>query len=102
MRADLAEALHACIRAGQRRTTSKLFAWLCRKRAISVSLGVCNHMLTFALVTLGAIPVEFLLFDFTLVGVALFYQHTLQVALAGLAGIKSYKLAFTPAMPAVL
>jgi Na+/H+ antiporter NhaD/arsenite permease-like protein len=40
------------------------------------------------------IPIEFLLFALTLAGVALFHHHTLQVALAGLAAITIYKLAF--------
>jgi Na+/H+ antiporter NhaD/arsenite permease-like protein len=41
------------------------------------------------------IPVEFVLFALTLLGVALFHQRTLQVALGGLAVITLYKLAFT-------
>ncbi|HEY1246362.1 MAG TPA: citrate transporter [Hyphomicrobiaceae bacterium] len=41
------------------------------------------------------IPVDFVLFGLTLLGVALFHRHTLQVALAGLAAIVAYKLAFT-------
>src|SRR4029079_15553449 len=41
------------------------------------------------------IPVDFILFGLTLLGVALFHHHTLPVALAGLAAITSYKLAFT-------
>src|SRR5438045_882943 len=41
------------------------------------------------------IPVDFILFALTLLGVALFHHHTLQVALAGLAAIVGYKLAFT-------
>jgi Na+/H+ antiporter NhaD/arsenite permease-like protein len=41
------------------------------------------------------VPVEFLLFAATLVGVALFHRHTLNVALIGLAAIVLYKLAFT-------
>ena len=41
------------------------------------------------------IPVDFALFALTLLGVALFHRHTLQVALAGLAVIALYKLAFT-------
>jgi Na+/H+ antiporter NhaD/arsenite permease-like protein len=40
------------------------------------------------------IPVEFLLFGGTLVGVALFHRHTLPVALLGLAVIVGYKLLF--------
>lgn len=42
-----------------------------------------------------AIPVEFILFALTLAGVAFFHHRTLQVALAGLAVIASYKLAVT-------
>ena len=41
------------------------------------------------------IPVDFILFALTLLGVALFHHHTLPIALAGLAGITGYKLAFT-------
>jgi Na+/H+ antiporter NhaD/arsenite permease-like protein len=41
------------------------------------------------------IPVDFILFALTLLGVALFHHHTLQVALTGLAAIVFYKLAFT-------
>jgi Na+/H+ antiporter NhaD/arsenite permease-like protein len=41
------------------------------------------------------IPVDFILFALTLLGVALFHHHTLPIALAGLAVITGYKLAFT-------
>lgn len=41
------------------------------------------------------IPVDFILFALTLLGVALFHHKTLQVALAGLAAIILYKLVFT-------
>lgn len=41
------------------------------------------------------IPVDFILFALTLVGVALFHRHTLYVALTGLAAIVAYKLIFT-------
>jgi Na+/H+ antiporter NhaD/arsenite permease-like protein len=41
------------------------------------------------------IPVDFILFGLTLLGVALFHHHTLRVALVGLAAIVAYKLAFT-------
>jgi Na+/H+ antiporter NhaD/arsenite permease-like protein len=41
------------------------------------------------------IPVDFILFALTLLGVALFHHKTLQVALTGLAAIIVYKLAFT-------
>ncbi len=45
--------------------------------------------------SIAGIPLEFLLFAATLAGVALFHHQTLRVALAGLAAIAGYKLAFT-------
>jgi Na+/H+ antiporter NhaD/arsenite permease-like protein len=44
---------------------------------------------------LFGIPVDFVLFGLTLIGVALFHHKTLQVALTGLAVITVYKLIFT-------
>ena len=44
--------------------------------------------------TLAGIPVDFILFALTLLGVALFHHYTLQVALTGLAVITLYKLGF--------
>jgi len=41
------------------------------------------------------IPVDFILFGLTLLGVALLHRHTLPVALTGLAAIILYKLVFT-------
>ena len=41
------------------------------------------------------IPVDFILFALTLIGVAVFHHRTLQVALTGLAAIVLYKLVFT-------
>jgi Na+/H+ antiporter NhaD/arsenite permease-like protein len=41
------------------------------------------------------IPIEFILFALTLLGVALFHNHTLRVGLSGLAAITAYKLVFT-------
>ncbi len=46
-------------------------------------------------VLLLGIPVDFMLFGLTLLGVALFHHHTLPVALGGLIAIVAYKLAFT-------
>ena len=43
----------------------------------------------------GPVPVDFILFGLTLLGVALFHHHTLRVALIGLAAIVAYKVAFT-------
>jgi Na+/H+ antiporter NhaD/arsenite permease-like protein len=41
------------------------------------------------------IPLDFILFGFILIGVALFHRHTLPVALIGLAVIVGYKTGFT-------
>jgi len=41
------------------------------------------------------IPVDFILFALTLLGVALFHHYALQVALAGRAAFVVYKLGFT-------
>jgi Na+/H+ antiporter NhaD/arsenite permease-like protein len=41
------------------------------------------------------IPVDFILFGLTLLGVAVFHHYTLQVALSGLAAITIYKVVFT-------
>jgi Na+/H+ antiporter NhaD/arsenite permease-like protein len=46
-------------------------------------------------ILLFGIPVDFMLFALTLLGVALFHRHTLPVALTGLAVISIYKIAFT-------
>ena len=44
---------------------------------------------------IAGIPLDFFLFGFTLLGVALFHHHTLKVALIGLAVITLYKLGFS-------
>ena len=46
-------------------------------------------------VTLSGIPVDFILFGLTLLGVAVFQHHSLKVALIGLAAVTLYKLGFT-------
>jgi Na+/H+ antiporter NhaD/arsenite permease-like protein len=45
---------------------------------------------------IGAIPIDFILFAVTLIGVALFHHHTLKVALIGLVVITVFKLLFSP------
>jgi Na+/H+ antiporter NhaD/arsenite permease-like protein len=44
---------------------------------------------------IAGVPLEFVLFGLTLLGVALFHHHTLRVALSGLAAISAYKLVWT-------
>jgi Na+/H+ antiporter NhaD/arsenite permease-like protein len=46
-------------------------------------------------ILLFGIPVDFILFALTLLGVAFFHHHTLPVALTGLVAIIGYKLIFT-------
>ena len=46
-------------------------------------------------ILLFGVPLDFVLFALTLLGVALFHRHTLGVALAGLGVITVYKLIFT-------
>lgn len=45
---------------------------------------------------IGPVAVDFILFALTLLGVALFHNHTLYVALGGLGTITLYKLMFAP------
>ncbi|ROZ66582.1 citrate transporter [Ramlibacter sp. WS9] len=47
-----------------------------------------------ALLSIAGIPVDFILFALTLLGVALFHHHTLYVALAGLLVIALFKFVF--------
>jgi len=47
------------------------------------------------LITVAGIPVDFILFAITLLGVALFHHKTLQVALTGFITIAVYKIALT-------
>ncbi|HKQ31338.1 MAG TPA: citrate transporter [Burkholderiales bacterium] len=67
-----------------------------------VLMFVATPVITFAIPVLAAdtsqvfgIPVEFILFALTLLGVALLHRHTLAVGLTGLAAIVLYKLSFT-------
>ena len=46
-------------------------------------------------VAMAGVPLEFLLFAATLLGVALFHAYTLAVSLAGLVAIAGYKLVYT-------
>jgi len=50
----------------------------------------------FSAPSIGPVPVDFILFALTLLGVALLQRHTLQVAIAGLVVIVLWKLAFSP------
>ena len=45
---------------------------------------------------IAGIPIDFILFAVTLIGVAMFHHHTLKVAVIGLAVITVFKLLFSP------
>ena len=47
--------------------------------------------------SLLGIPVDFILFALTLLGVAVFHHHTLKVALTGAAVITAFQFIFTSA-----
>ncbi|MGB9050951.1 MAG: citrate transporter [Pseudolabrys sp.] len=46
-------------------------------------------------ILLFGVPIDFVLFALTLLGIALFHRHTLPIALVGLVAITAYKLIFT-------
>jgi Na+/H+ antiporter NhaD/arsenite permease-like protein len=45
---------------------------------------------------LGGVPIDFILFALTLIGVALFHRHTLAIAVSGLVVISLFKIAASP------
>ena len=71
---------------------------LARRIGAGLALAACSGIAAAAAgepPALLGIPVEFILFALTLIGVAVLHQYTLQIALTGLAAIALYKLAFT-------
>lgn len=67
-----------------------------RLLALSLTLlSIAPAALAASSPSVGGIPVEFILFALTLLGVALLHNHTLYVALTGLATVTLYKLVFT-------
>ena len=71
-------------------------AWKTLARVVARERGLFVGALILAGVALEfGVPVDFVLFGLTLVGVALFHRHVLWVALIGLAVITLYKLGFT-------
>ncbi len=61
---------------------------------------VCAAPAVGGLPSVGGIPVDFLLFGLTLLGVAIFHHHTLRVALIGVVTITGYKLCLPVSNPA--
>jgi Na+/H+ antiporter NhaD/arsenite permease-like protein len=62
---------------------------------VMAQVGVAPGAAAVAPPAILGVPVDFILFGITLIGVALFHHHTLPVALTGLAVITLYQLAFT-------
>jgi Na+/H+ antiporter NhaD/arsenite permease-like protein len=63
--------------------------------AVSIACSAAEAAVHSALPSVAGIPIDFILFALTLLGVAVFHHHTLAVAVSGLAAIVLYKLAFT-------
>src|SRR5687767_7799334 len=66
-----------------------------RRLDIPPSAKPANRSLVTEPLFIFGIPVDFILFALTLIGVAVLHRHTLQVALTGLAAIVIYNLVFT-------
>ncbi len=63
--------------------------WFATHGALAPAAGIDHKSALFG------VPVEFILFAATLLGVAVFHHHTLRVALGGVATVVGYKLLFT-------
>ncbi|WP_263772206.1 citrate transporter [Propionivibrio soli] len=63
--------------------------------SILVLAGFTSPAWAGELIVVGGIPLDFILFALTLLGVALFHNHTLYVGLTGMVTIALYKLIFT-------
>ena len=71
----------------------RVSARACLSALVLSALGLPAH--AGELVMVAGIPVDFVLFALTLLGVALFHGHTLYVGLTGMVTITLYKLLFT-------
>lgn len=69
--------------------------WIRVGGVLSLSAAARPAMAAAEAPALFGIPVDFILFAATLIGVAALHRHVLKVALVGLAVITSYKLGFT-------
>lgn len=66
-----------------------------RSATALAALLFCNWACAADAPAVAGIPVEFILFAFTLLGVALFHHHTFYVALTGVSVISLYKISVT-------
>jgi len=67
----------------------------CLALAFATSALASEGTASVQLIEIAGIPVDFILFALTLLGVALFHNYTFYVALTGLATISLYKMIFT-------
>jgi Na+/H+ antiporter NhaD/arsenite permease-like protein len=72
-----------------------MMKWECARQQHPKPLAILLRPPLIEPVLVLGIPVEFILFALTLLGIAVFNQHTLPIALSGLASVIVYKLAFT-------
>jgi Na+/H+ antiporter NhaD/arsenite permease-like protein len=72
-----------------------MMKWECARQQHPKPLAIPLRPPLIEPVLVLGIPVEFILFALTLLGIAVFNQHTLPIALSGLASVIVYKLAFT-------
>jgi Na+/H+ antiporter NhaD/arsenite permease-like protein len=63
---------------------------------LCAALPVAAHAANLGVPSIGPVPVDFVLFALTLVGVALFHARTLEVAVTGLVVIVAWKVLFSP------
>jgi Na+/H+ antiporter NhaD/arsenite permease-like protein len=64
--------------------------------ACLLGLWACPALAAVEGPSVGGIPLDFVLFALTLLGVAVFHHHTLRVALTGVIVISAYKMLFAP------
>jgi Na+/H+ antiporter NhaD/arsenite permease-like protein len=101
--ASIVPALHAPTAVAGRATATRVVRRGAVITALALAIGSVAPVAAAAVsppsgaqpVYLFGIPVDFILFGLMLIGVAIFHHRTLQVALAGLATIIAYQLAFT-------
>jgi len=84
-----------CPRIGPSRACGRRIALVAACLAASCAPALAADAASLQPLYLLGIPVDFILFGLTLLGVAVFHHQTLRVALVGLAAIVAYKLAFT-------
>lgn len=83
------------LRAESQTDEARTMTSLLRLALCSLALAAGPAFAADRLPTVAGIPVDFILFALTLLGVALFHNYTLYVAVTGLVTVTAYKLVFT-------